>query len=126
MVNDQHKTWQAKRRDAKKWQKWVGYCLMGKTPPKPLQRVRVTFTRYSSVQPDDDNLPTGFKAIRDALVNYGVVVDDSPQHFEGKYVWAHAPNGRGKIRIEIDERTSDTAPGAVVPGVAPAAPPFGE
>jgi Holliday junction resolvase RusA-like endonuclease len=86
----------------------VGEFLMGMTPKRPLDRVRVVFTRFSSVEPDDDGLVHGFKPIRDALVQWGVVVDDKRKNLAAEYRWEKAPPKHGKVRVEIEELPVDT------------------
>lgn len=101
MANGNKGGWQKKHRIAKAWKTRLGYMLMGKTPKVPWLHIRVVFTRFSSVEPDDDGLAHGFKPIRDALVEYGLVADDSRKHLASEYRWEKAPAKYGKIRVEI-------------------------
>jgi hypothetical protein len=119
MANGSHGGWQREYGERRKWHKWVGHCLMGNVPPRPLYKIRATFVRCSSVEPDDDGLIHGFKPVRDALVKWGVVVDDKRRNIEATYLWEHAPRGKGKIRVELEEVLEDhgvqrdaSAPGA--------------
>lgn len=103
MANGGHGNWRADHGQKKKWKQWVGECLMGRFPPKPLARARVTFTRFSSSEPDDDGLAHGFKPVRDALVIYGIIQDDKRKNLEAVYRWERAKPKAGFIRVEIEE-----------------------
>lgn len=108
MSNGSHGSWMQEHRRRKKWHRMVGQWLMGRTPPRPIQRARVVFTRCSSVEPDYDGLVHGFKPIRDALVKWGVLEDDRPRNLEGVYLWEKALRKQGKVRVEIRELIPDT------------------
>ena len=41
-------------------------------------KVSITYTRYSVVEPDIDNLCASFKHIGDSLVKAGIIKDDKP------------------------------------------------
>lgn len=112
MANGSHGHWAVVAAQRKKWQKLVGQCLMGRVPRSPFDRIKVTFTRCSSSEPDYDGLVHGFKPIRDALVLFGVATDDKNKNMEAVYQWELAPRGRGKVRVEIEELPPHTGKGA--------------
>jgi Holliday junction resolvase RusA-like endonuclease len=101
MANGSHGSWQVKNALRKYWKTQVGLMLLGKTPKVPHKKVKVVFTRYSSVEPDYDGLVHGFKPVRDALVQYGVVEDDKSSNMQAEYKWIRAGRRDGKIRVEI-------------------------
>ncbi len=72
---------------------------------EPLKKARIVFTRYSSREPDSDNLAISFKAIRDGLVQAGVIIDDKPSVLEAIYKWQKASPKQGRITIEVYEVT---------------------
>ena len=74
-------------------------------PRSPLKQAKLTFTRYSSRQPDDDNLVASFKAVRDGLKEAGVILDDNAKVLSVRpdYRWEYAKAGKGKIKIEVEE-----------------------
>jgi hypothetical protein len=70
------------------------------TNERILGTVHVTYTRSSVVAPDWDNLCASFKPIGDALVNNGVIQDDSPKIIETfTPVWRKAKNNSDLITI---------------------------
>lgn len=65
-----------------------------------LHRARVTFTRYSSREPDSDALSGGaMKWVRDALVQARVIDDDGPGYLEATY--RHGRSARDEARVEL-------------------------
>ena len=79
-------------------------------PRAPLERARVQFTRHSCRQPDDDNIPGSFKAIRDLLQSpavysggLGIIASDDPEHLVTEYLWERAPRGEGWVEIVVEE-----------------------
>jgi hypothetical protein len=105
MANGGHGNWRADHGRKMHWRKWVGTALMGKLPKKPLAFARVTLTRCSSVEPDFDGLAHGFKPIVDALVHFGVIVDDRGSVLERRYLWEKAKPKQGGIRVVLEELT---------------------
>ena len=95
--------WRVRAKERKYWGGAVGWALrVAGLPEKPLERSRITFTRYSSAPPDDDNLAGSFKACRDGLIGLAIV-DDSPKHIEAVYRWERCKPRKGRITIEIEE-----------------------
>lgn len=67
---------------------------------------RVVITRYWAKRQrafDHANLVGGAKPLVDAMVRVGLLVDDSPEWFEGYYRQARDPDGRGWTVIVIEE-----------------------
>lgn len=97
--------WKERMRSNNKWKRDVGMAVLqlGK-PPVPLQKAEIILTRYSSKQPDPDNMATGFKACMDGLKEIGVIIDDHPDVIGApKYVWENSKKGKGRITIEVRE-----------------------
>lgn len=67
-----------------------------------LERARLVCTRFSSVEPDFDNLVSGFKWVVDQLKISGVIRDDKMSVIgQPEYKWAKCPPKHGKIRVEV-------------------------
>ena len=64
--------------------------------------MRVTFTRYSAGELDDDNLRGGFKPLRDALKSVGLIVDDNSKWLEAHYRQVKTKRGDKRTRVEIE------------------------
>lgn len=97
------KRWAYKReRDAWAWE-LRAVRLLQKIPAARARR-RITLTRvYDGRQQerDADNLAGGMKAIVDALVHEGMLLDDSPQHAEIHYMQERGgPRG---LRVLLEE-----------------------
>lgn len=101
--NGSHGSWQLAARIKRTWKAKLAREMVGHAPMVPFERLRATFTRFSSVEPDEDNLIISFKPVRDALVKYGFVVDDRRANLEAHYRWEHAPAKHGRIRVEVEE-----------------------
>jgi hypothetical protein len=66
------------------------------------RKMRVVFTRFSAGELDDDNLRGGFKPLRDALVELGVLVDDTSRWLQAEYQQVKTKPGDRRTRIEIE------------------------
>lgn len=70
--------WTRRKKHADKWLRFVwAKVLEKKLPPEPLKKAKLTLIRYSTHKLDADNLRSSFKAVVDALVKVGVIVDDN-------------------------------------------------
>lgn len=104
MANGSHGNWRADHGAKMAWRKKVGLALMLKHKPNPpLKLAKATFTRFSSVEPDDDGLTHGFKPIRDALKFYGIIEDDKRKNLVAEYRWEKAAPKQGKIKVKVEE-----------------------
>jgi hypothetical protein len=104
--------WTAKARERQRWMVLVRAALgRQRRPPRPLQRARVEFTRFSSREPDSDNLVASFKLCRDLLLpmtarnpgGVGILKDDDPASIVAEYHWQEAPRNMGSVRIVVEE-----------------------
>lgn len=101
MANGGHGSWRADYAEKLKMRKAVGRALWGQIPAAPWTHANAVFTRLSARQPDDDGLVHGFKAARDALKFYRVIIDDHPRCLSSTYLWEQAPPRKGMIRILV-------------------------
>ncbi len=87
------------------WYEKVKAELVGKLPPAPLKRARITLTRHSGARrPDFDNLVSGFKPVLDALKKHGVISDDRSDEIGiPEYLWAKASPGKSHITVVVEE-----------------------
>lgn len=92
--------------EKRKWEKLIVFQVGNNRPAKPLKIAKVSFTRFSSVEPDDDNLAASFKRVRDILVNIGILENDKPGNFEGgkpEYIFEKTAPKTGRIRVVVEE-----------------------
>lgn len=102
-TNGSHGSWQKAAGERKKWRSLSCRSAERNRPPNPLARAKLTLTRCSSNKPDLDNLAISFKGIVDGLKDARIIVDDSDDFVERKYLWEKAPRGEGKITVAIEE-----------------------
>jgi Holliday junction resolvase RusA-like endonuclease len=93
--------------ETRKWRsKVANKCArlwMGK---EKLTKAKVTFTRYSAVRPDFDNLAASFKAVQDGLIDGGVIENDTHAVIGNPaYEWVKASPRAGKITIKVEVST---------------------
>lgn len=105
MVNDLGSAhWAVKHKHNRYWNMAVhAQVIMDyHLPVKPLTKALVTLTRYSSVEPDFDNLVNSHKVILDSLIKCGVLEDDCSDVIgQPTYVWEKCSPGEGRIKIEV-------------------------
>lgn len=101
MPNNGHGHWRADHERKKKWKEKVILLVGYRRPAVPLEKACVKLTRFSSVQPDYDNLVASFKPIIDGLRYAKVLKDDRMTNFRPECEWIKAPQGLGKIRVEV-------------------------
>ena len=86
--------------------------------PRSISPAKVTITRFSNRQPDDDNLVAGAKLILDEMkeryevatrgrtkinLAHGWIVDDSPDLCSLTCRWEKAKRGQGKVVVEVEQ-----------------------
>jgi hypothetical protein len=99
--------WAQYYRESVKWKKEIIPYLVSKKPPSPLQKARLTLTRWSSVRPDHDGLVSSFKHVIDGLVDAGVLVNDKFENIgQPDYRWEKAPQGKGFITVVVQQVNS--------------------
>lgn len=96
--------WRAIDDDRKCWQSSVVAVVGRNRPPKPLTRVKLTLTRFSSTEPDYDGLVRGFKSVVDGLKMARVIEDDKLSN-TGTWdcAWVQVLPKRGRIRVIVEE-----------------------
>jgi hypothetical protein len=77
-------------------------AVAGSLGRKATARMRVRFTRYCSGTLDDMNLRGGCKPLVDAMVQLGLLHDDSPQWLDDHYEQVRTKRGDKRMRIEIE------------------------
>jgi hypothetical protein len=93
--------WAKRHRHDRQWREAVGWAAKDWRLPAPFDFAHVVFTRFSSSEPDHDNLVASCKPLVDGLVDAGVLVDDSPRHVTCSYRWERAKRGEGHVRIAV-------------------------
>lgn len=88
----------------KLWHENVFYATVGKRPKFPLEKVKLTLVRHSSVPMDYDGIVASFKPVVDGLIHAEIIVDDTME-VTGKWDcdWKKAKAKRGKITIKVEE-----------------------
>lgn len=82
----------------------MAWNAFGKRPNKPLEKAKITCIRYSSAEPDFDNLAISFKSAIDGLRDAGIILDDKKKNIGmTTYMWEKTPPGAGKIKIIVEE-----------------------
>lgn len=97
--------WAVKAQEAAKWKALVHLSVCAYKPEKPLEKARITLTRYSSGKPDFDGLVSSFKHVLDGLIEAGVIIDDSMDNVTTEYAWERAQPKKGKIHIRVEPLT---------------------
>ena len=99
--------WRAKYQEIKKWKGAIFDALRASKgiPSKPLQKVKLRYTRCSSNSMDWDNLAISFKSVQDGLVEARVLHDDKIKNIPKMPVYRQvkAKRGEGRIIIELWE-----------------------
>lgn len=70
------KYWRTRQKNFKEIHRLVHLHSVNNRPQNPIQKARITLTRYSSGTLDRDNMYFTFKPIVDGLVRAGVIIDD--------------------------------------------------
>lgn len=96
--------WRHAHAEAKRWQSDVVNMVGARKPPKPLERYKLTLTRYSAKEPDFDGIVRGFKSVVDGLQVAGVIADDKISNSGPWNVsWQKASPNVGRISVRVDE-----------------------
>lgn len=103
--------WRSRHYERKKWKEQVAMRCLGQAPKTPLTKARLRLTRFSTTEPDRDNLAASFKGCIDGLVLGKIIVDDKVSVVgQPEFRWEKAPPKRGSIRIEVWEVTAPETP----------------
>lgn len=99
-----HKHWAVAGKARRDWRGRTRMRVFMQRPPTPLTSVKIVCTRFSSVEPDRDNLARSFKSVIDGLKDGGIILDDRPSIVkEFISLWERAPKGKGAISICVEE-----------------------
>lgn len=98
--------WRFADAERKRWQDYVILATCYGRPPKPLDRVHLTLTRFSSSEPDYDGLVRGFKSVVDGLRLAGILAEDRLSNTGAwECHWVRCKRLEGKIRVRVEEVT---------------------
>jgi hypothetical protein len=87
--------------EKKKWEKILYFETLGKRPPEPLSKAKLTLTRFSTRCPDYDNNVSSFKQILDALVIHKIIKSDDMETIgKSDYNWEKAKIKHITILVE--------------------------
>lgn len=99
--------WRVRHAETTRWHKRVlGRMMLSRAPPppRPLERAKIRFIRYSSRAPDFDGLVHSFKPVLDALRKCLVIKDDSMEVIgQPEYEWRKTTPRDGRIEIFVEE-----------------------
>lgn len=105
--------WRQKAAEVKQWHRAVWAAIGSRRPERPLPRAKVSFTRFSSREPDYDGLVSSFKHLADALIESKIILDDKMSCIgQPSYNWVKVPPKRGKVRVELEEIDLETLAGS--------------
>ena len=101
----QRRHWAVQKKHTDFWKSAVRRALaILNKPPQPLTSAALTLTRYSSRAPDPDGLVSSFKAIKDSLVEEGVLAGDSLEIIGmPDYRWQKCAPGKGKVHVRVED-----------------------
>lgn len=105
ITNGSKGSWKAAWAEARKWHRLVQEALIltQQVPEKPFKTAKLTLTRFSSNQPDFDNLAASFKHVVDGLVKAQVLENDKIDNIGYPDVaWTKCKRGEGKIIVKIE------------------------
>lgn len=100
--------WSIRARERVKWQRLVDVHVdKFKLRGLGLEKIKLTFVRFSSKAPDYDGLVSGFKIVMDSLVKSGVMVDDNMKVTGIPFCdWSYRPTKQGgRISVKIEGST---------------------
>lgn len=99
-----HKHWRLVSAERKKWRNAVCMIAKFRRPEKPLEKAKLTLTRYSSREMDYDNRVFSFKSCIDGLKDAGVILDDKDSVIVSReYPWIKCAQKDACIRIVVEE-----------------------
>lgn len=97
--------WRTIHSERTRWKKRVEgvvYEMVRKPDWVPIEAAKIAYHRFcGNVEPDHDNLVSGFKWIQDALVEQRVLTNDRTTNIVPSYHWAKASRLSKRILIEI-------------------------
>lgn len=95
--------WAVKVKNIRMWSNLILASIGSNRPATPFKKATLSLTRFSSFEPDYDNLVISFKACIDALVKAEVIASDKPSVIgQPTYLWEKASPKKGKIKITVE------------------------
>lgn len=104
--NGSHGSYWQVVQEKRKWEKLIVFQIGLNRPPSPLALSKLTLTRFSSVEPDYDNLTASFKKIVDILRDQKIIANDKMGNFVGgkpNYLFQKTAPKNGHIRVLLEE-----------------------
>jgi len=99
-----HKHWAIAGKARREWRQRTRLRVFLERPNVPLVSCKIVCKRFSSVEPDRDNLARSFKSIVDGLKDGKIIKDDKPSIVkEFITLWEKAPKKNGKVEILVEE-----------------------
>lgn len=103
-ANSHKAHWAVAGKERKKWRLATKMRTFLQRPSQPLTACRLTCTRFSSSEPDHDNLVQSFKSVIDGLKDAGIIKDDKSSIVkERKYLWEKVARDEGRISVLVEE-----------------------
>ena len=105
MINaSSRNSWRAVYSERKKWKALVLKSFFWVRPKQPLEKAKVSITRFSSKCPDYDGQVSAGKAILDGLVEAGIIIDDNMNVIGApEFKWMKAKPRMGCVEIVVEE-----------------------
>ena len=102
-LSNRHEHWAKISKERKEWHLKVIRAFQFR-PMKPIDYCEIRVCRFSSRQPDYDNLVISFKAVIDGLIHAKIIKDDSMNVvLDRHYSWCKVPRIQSHITIEVKE-----------------------
>ena len=102
-ANSHKAHWAIAGAERKKWRLAAKMRTFMQRPPTPLEKCKITCTRFSSSEPDFDNLTQSFKSVIDGLKDAGIIKDDKASVVvKREYLWEKCGRGQGKIKVMVE------------------------
>lgn len=96
--------WAVKVKNIRMWTNLILASIGPNRPTTPFKKATLCLTRFSSSEPDYDNLVISFKPVIDALVKLEVITSDKPSVIgQPTYLWEKASPKKGKIKVRVEK-----------------------
>ena len=94
--------WRVRHQLSKSFKEGTIFRLM-QLDPEPMDKIRIKYIAYYSGKPvDEDNLTFGMKPALDALTEYGLIKDDSPEYVKGIEVEYYRVKHRHQVEMIME------------------------
>lgn len=94
--------WRKANKQKIAWYEVVRLATLRQIPKVPFEAGCIRYIRCcGNMEPDYDNLVSGFKWITDGLIRAGLFEDDTQRHLEIEYLWASATPKSKRIIVQM-------------------------